>query len=441
MFMATGLKRILWVGLLALGTWYFSACQENILTTLDGDLIPVEAVTVELTIPFNEFARDLQAWGGYGQTNELAEDIVANGFEETLDARVLNSLYPYPLFTTVRDSLGVFGPDSSLTFIGATVVVNFDTLSAVHDGPVTVALSHLPRSWDARSTTWHLAVDSVGDSQAWDEAGAGPATLLATAEWDPATADSVIFQLDSAQTHLLADTAGTDRGLRVESLTEGTWLDMNRLIYTLKTRPSSHPDTLVDVNVASQFRTFIYDPVPLPPGDEIRVGGVPAWRSVFTMDLPKTLDGIPELCQVVQCPYELNEEALVGASLILTTQALPPAFLPRDTLRLDVRPVLEPDRLPKSPLGTSLTGLLGIQLAPDVFTEDAGVQVEVPIGPYVEGLIAVNQGEEVEVPHTLALLSSFEPLSLYFAAFEGPDSPFAPRLRLILTIAEDVRIR
>jgi hypothetical protein len=92
-------------------------------------------------------------------------------------------------------------------------------------------------------------------------------------------------------------------------------------------------------------------------------------------------------------------------------------------------------------LGNSLTGLLGIQLAPDAFTEDAGVEVEVPIGPYVEGLISVNQGEEVEVPPTLALLSSFEPLSLYFAAFEGPDSPFAPRLRLILTIAEDVRIR
>jgi hypothetical protein len=80
-------------------------------------------------------------------------------------------------------------------------------------------------------------------------------------------------------------------------------------------------------------------------------------------------------------------------------------------------------------------------LAPEDFADGAGVEVEVPIGSYIEGLIAVNQGQDLEVPSTLALLSAFEPLSLYFASFEGPDSPLGPRLRLILTIAEDVRLR
>jgi len=251
----------------------------------------------------------------------------------------------------------------------------------------------------------------------------------------------VIFQLDSASAQVLADTASSEKGLRLESLTDGTRLDLYRLTYTLQTRPSSNPDTLVEVNVASQFRTFIYDPVPAPPEEEIRVGGVPAWRSVFTMDIPRTVDGIPELCLEVECPFKLTAEALIGASLILTTQAPPPAYLPRDTLRLDVRTVLEPSRLPKSPLGNSLTGILGVQLTPEDFLEGAGVEIEVPIGPYVEALVAVNEGEELEVPPTLALLSAFEPLSLYFAAFEGPTSPHGPRLRLILTIAEDVRIR
>lgn len=441
MLMANGLKRTAWVGLLALGSWCVSGCQEDVLTTLDGDLIPVEALTVEVSLPFDEFARDLQAWGGYGQPHELAQDIVARGFEETLDARTLNSLHPYPVFATVRDSLGVFGPDSSLTFIGATVVANFDTISSVYDGPVDLALTALPRTWDANSVTWDLAVDTVGDSQAWEERGGGPAIPLSTAEWDPANGDSVVFQLDSASTQLLADTAGTDRGLRLESLTDGTRLELYRIIYTLKTRPSSNPDTLVDMNVASKFRTFIYDPVPAPPEDEIRVGGVPAWRSVFTMELPRTLDGIPELCQEVECPYKLTSEALIGASLILTTQAPPPAYVPRDTLRLDVRPVLDPSRLPKSPLGSSLTGILGIRLTPDDFVEGAGVEIEVPIGAYVDALISANEGDDLDVPPTLALLSAFEPLSLYFAAFEGPTSSLGPRLRLILTIAEDVRIR
>jgi hypothetical protein len=88
-----------------------------------------------------------------------------------------------------------------------------------------------------------------------------------------------------------------------------------------------------------------------------------------------------------------------------------------------------------------LVGILGVQLLPEYFGEEAGAEVEIPLGAYVEGLIAENTGSEVEVPPTLALLSLFEPLSLYFAAFEGPDSPAGPKLRLILTLAEDVRIR
>jgi len=168
---------------------------------------------------------------------------------------------------------------------------------------------------------------------------------------------------------------------------------------------------------------------------------VPAWRTVFTMNMPKSLDGPPELCQLVQCPLTLTPESLISASLVLTTQAPPPAFRPTDSLRLDVRPVLEPSRLPKSPLGASLVGIFGVQLIPESFGEEAGAEVEIPLGLYVERLIAGNNDSDVEVPPTLALLSSFEPLSLYFAVFEGPDSPARPELRLLLTLADEVRIR
>jgi hypothetical protein len=198
----------------------------------------------------------------------------------------------------------------------------------------------------------------------------------------------------------------------------------------------------VELGVGSKTRTFIYRPVPEAPENEIRVGGAPAWRTVFTMNMPETLDGPPELCRLVQCPLTLAPESLISASLVLTTQAPPPAFQPTDSLRLDVRPVLEPSRLPKSPLGSSLVGLFGVSLLPEYFGEEAGAEVEIPLGAYIQGLIAVNTGSAVAVPPTtLALLSSFEPLSLYFAAFEGPDSPAGPQLRLILTLAEDVRFR
>ncbi len=441
MHKANGLKQKAWIGLMALGMWPVSACQEEITANLDGDLIPIEAVTVEVSLPFEDFAGGLEAWGGYGRAYELPRDIVAKGFQGSLDSRVLNSWVPYPVFSTVRDSLGVFRADSALTFVGGRIVARFDTLTSVREGPVTLSIGALQRDWDFRSVAWDVAVDSVGDRQLWTEAGGGPVTPLGTAVWDPSAGDTAVFELDSAGVALWTDTARAAMGVRLESETDGTRLDLTNLSLFLTTRPSVNLDTLVELAVGARARTFVYQPVPEVPEGEIRVGGVPAWRTVLTMALPSTLDGIPGLCQVVQCPLTLTPESLISASLVLTTKSPPAAFQPRDSLRMDVRPVLEPSRLPKSPLGSSLVGLFGIQLTPEAFAEEAGTEVEIPLGPYIETLIAKNSGEDVEVPTTLALLSSFEPLSLYFAAFEGPDSPNRPELRLILTLSDGVRIR
>jgi hypothetical protein len=232
-------------------------------------------------------------------------------------------------------------------------------------------------------------------------------------------------------------------GLRLDAVTEGARLDLRLLSYYLITRPSVNPDTLVELNVPSQARSFIYLPVPEPPEEQIQVGGVPAWRSVFTMDLPDSLDGPPELCQQVQCPLALTPESLISASLVLTTKAPDVAFQPVDTLYMDMRPVLEPSRLPKSPLGSSLVGVLGVPLDPEDFGENDGVEVEIPLGQYIENLIRekTDPDLELEIPRTVALLSYFEPLSLYYAQFEGPDSPLGPKLRMVLTFANEVGIR
>jgi hypothetical protein len=439
--MANGLKLIAWLGLGTLGTWVLSGCQEDITVVLDSDLIPVEAQSIEVTLPFHSFAKDLEGWGGYGRPYELPNEILAKEFEGGLEARVLNAWNNYPVATTVRDSLGNFGTDSTLTFVSGRVIARFDTLTSIHGDSVTLAISAIPRNWDFRSVNWNMAVDSVGDAQPWDVPGADPATAVATSVWDPSLADSVVFQLDSAAVATWADTVDAGNGVRLDVVTEGTRLDLVSLIYLLDTRPSSHPDTLVELAVGSRGRTFIYHPVLEEAEGEIRVGGVPAWRTLFTMDLPEALDGPAELCAIVPCPYTVTVESVSSAALILTTRAPPPGFQPTDTLFMDVRPVLEPSRLPKSPLGNSLAGARGIRLTPDQFGEGVGAKIEVPLSSYVQGLVAERTTPELEIPHTLALLSAFEPLSLYFAAFEGPDSPAPPELRLILTLADTVKIR
>ena len=429
------------VGLLALALMPLLACQEEIPTANQDDLIPLDPVTVEVRLPFESFATNFRVYGGYGSPGELSYGVMAKDYEGALNARTLIGWFPYPLAATVRDTTGTSRPDSSLVFVGGQMVVLMDTLASVHDGPVDLAIGALPRPWHYASADWQVAVDTVGDRQPWDEEGAGPVTPLATSNWDPAEADSVIFELDSAAVAIWNDTASAEQGVRIDALTEGVRLQAYTFRLHLTTRPASNPDTLIDLVVQPRWRSFVYNPVLESPESEFRIGGVPAWRTVFDMDFPRVLDGPPELCEKVECPLEISEENINAASLWLTSKEPPSGFRPSDTLRIDVREVLEPSRLPKSPLGSSLAGYLGITVPPEVFGDSTGTQVEIPMAGYVASLIRADTTGVDQLSRTMALLSSFEPLSLPFASFYGPGSPYEPEMRLILTVGGKVELR
>jgi hypothetical protein len=417
------------------------AFWEELPTAARSDLIPVEAITFKVTLPFDEFGSNLRVYGGYGGPVELSYGMMAHLYEGELEARTLIGLWPYPVAATVRDTTGTTRPDSSLAFVGGRVVAKFDTIASVHDGPVELAVGALEDSWHYRSASWRLAVDTVLDSRPWQEEGAGPVLPLAVATWDPAEGDSVIFEVDSAAVAIWADSAGAKRGMRLDALTEGVRLQTQTVRLFLITRPSSNPDTLLDLLVQARYRTFVYEPVLETPDTDLRVGGVPAWRTVFDMDFPAALDGPAELCALVECPLVLEPQMVNSALLTLKTGETQPAFRPSDSLRLDLREVLEPGRLPKSPLGSSLTSLFGVAFPPEVFGDSAGTRVTIPISGYVSDLIAAKSQPDLEIPGTLALLSAFEPLSLPFATFLGLDGADGPEIELILTVGKGVELR
>jgi hypothetical protein len=429
------------VGLLALVSWPLLGCQEELPTATWDDLIPVEAVTVEVWLSFDEFAENLRVYGGFGDPSELRYGLLAHDFEGGLEARTLVGFWPYPVSATVRDTTGTTRADSSLVFIGGRLVAHIDTIASIYDGPVELAAGAVQEPWQFGSTNWQVAVDTVGDLQPWPEDGAGPVIPLATAVWNPTESDSVIFELDSAAVALWNDTASAAQGVRLDALTDGVRLQAHTVRLFLNTRPSSNPDTLIDLLVQTRYRTFIYDPVLEAPESEMRVGGVPAWRTVFDTKFPAVLDGPPELCQQVGCPLELKPEMVSAASLYLTTTVPPPGFRPSDDLQVDVRIVLEPHRLPKSPLGPSLAGQFGVSFAPEYFGEEAGTRVEIPFGGYVVDLIRGTNAAGADFSRTVALLSSREPLSMPFGSFVGGGGPDEPELRLILTVGGAVEIR
>ena len=396
----------------------FGACQQELPTSEDDTLAPIGATTVEVRLSFEDFATAARVFGGFGRASELGDGFVAHEFGDGLEAVTLLRFGDYPVFAQVVDTTGTQRPDSALTFLSGRIVTRFDTLGSVLDGPIEVTAEALTEPWDARTATWANAVDSLGGVVPWSMPGGGAVETIGTATWDPAEGDSIAFVVDSALVAAWGDSSDFSRGIRLSTSDPGVRLEVLTSFLTLNALPSLNPDTIIQVSAITENLTFMYDPLPDPPPDGLRVGGAPAWRSVLDLALPTQLNGPPELCEAVGCPVDLNEDVVSFAGLRLTSSESPAAFAPSDTLSMDLRMVLAPDLLPKSPLGPTTTGLAGEVLAPEWFSTDVGRVVEVPFTTVVRDLL---RGETIDgdpVSNSIALLSSFEPLSLQFVSFK-----------------------
>ncbi len=425
---------------------FLAACQEALPTAESDDLVRA-GVAVEVTLPARDFLERVRIYGGYGRAAELGGGFIAHRFgsgdptgdESGLEAATLLRFGRYPLFATVTDTAGTARPDSALTFLSGQIVARFDTLGSVHNGPVTIRAHALTEPWDGQSANWNHAIDTVQHRVAWSAPGGGELRPLGEVVWNPAEGDSVLIPIDSAQVAAWADTTDPARGLRLGSTTPGVRLQLQTTLLRLETLPSLNPDTIIELLAVNENATFIYDPLPPPPAAGMRVGGVPAWRTVLDLDIPATLTGPPSLCATLGCPLEIRPEHLSYAGLRLTTRAPHPAFAPSDTISIDVRPVMVPSILPKSPLGESLTGIAGVVLSPEWFAPPGGHIVEVPLTTLVGDLLSEPDASQDPVGSTIALLASFEPLSLEYASFGGLNpagtAPGEPELRLILNFS------
>jgi len=411
-----------------------TACQERSPTALDDGQLPNEPLTVEVELPWSDFGSNLQVFGGYGSASSLGLPVVAHTFGGTLESRLLLRFGPYTTQVSAFDASGAVVPDNDITYVGGRLVLTFDTLASVVPSPVQLELGALQEEWASLTASWTNAVDSVADQRAWSELGAGPIIPMSTTIWDPITGDTVSFQLDSTDVARWSDVSDQTRGGRVETTTDGVRLQVTRAVLRISVRPSIDPDTLVEDTTTALFeKTFIYDPPPAAPTG-VRVGGAPAWRTVMNVGL-QPLMGPPELCVAVGgCPYTPQAGDVSYAALALTSQTTEAAFQPTDSVRVDLRPVLSPPRLPKSPLGASQTGGIGTAIPAEAFGAGAGTRVEVPMTSFIRTLLSGSGTSGIAPPSTFALLGNPEPSSLTFGSFFGPADPDAPILRLILTV-------
>lgn len=429
------------VGLLGLTALGVAACGDLTPTSVDPALLPEEPITVEVRIPWDQFGSDLASYGGYGSASAVGTGFAAHEFGGSLEARTLVTLGALPASASVRDTTGTAVTDTDLRVLQGRVMAVVDTIGTVASGPVTLQIGMIGQAWDPTSATWDAALDTLGDTQPWTEAGAGPVDNVLTTVWDPAQGDTAIFALDSAQVALWTDTASTNQGIRLDAVTSGVRVKVLTVLLQADVQPSVNPDTTVVISATRSGLTFIYTPQPPAPDGSIRVGGTPAWRTVLDVRVPATLNGPSALCDAVGCPLTLTADQVSYAALVLRTRRSDPAFQPSDTVNVDVRPVFDRSAMPKAPLGNSLlTSSIGRRLSPDLFGSGEGSEVEIPVTAFVRQLLGADTTAAYPPPTTLALLSTYEPLSITYASFFGPGTPEAPVLKLIVTSGPAVQL-
>jgi hypothetical protein len=408
------------------------SCTEKGTIAPDLGFLHINPRTVEVVIPFEDFVVDVRVDGGYGSPQDLGRGVIAQDFGG-LNSRALVHLADFPSLASVP--------------VGGRVLLVFDTLSGTLVTPVRVELFDVKEEWHAPTVNWDVTVDTAGDRRFWTQPGGGPITSLGGATFDPFVAkqendtlplvDTVSIAVDSATVAALGDPSSGTVGLLLAAAEPGVLLRLKSMSLFALAVPSSVSDTVLEVDIPSEDMTFMVDPVPTAPTGWLRVGGAPSWRSVIEILLPRTVDGTAEVCGTAGCQVDLTEVEINLAELVLTTRQTESAFVPEDTLRMDVRRVLKPELLPKSPLGEMLVPFVE-SIPPELFSVQAGTSVSLSVTDLVKAILA-NTVLTGTVPKTsMALLSAIEPLMLGFASFEGGGGAGAPALRLLYTVANDV---
>ena len=431
------MKSYIFAGFLIAAT-LLSGCEDALPTASSPGLIPGSPESVEVFFDFGQVVRDVQVYSGFGSVASLGDELLARDVEGVFNARALARFAGFPRSIQVQDAEGTTRTDSMFTVIGGRVTVQIDTIPIPRDTATFVA-GAVTVPWDPGSATWEHASDTVGDPTAWPEPGGGPVEVLDTAVWrSVAGTDSVFFEVDSATVAGWMVEEDRTRGVRIEIDDPDIRLVATRINFLLRVRPSFEGTDPLLVSTGSRRTTFLYDPPPEAPTDGLRFGGAPAWRTVLDLDFPTTVTAPAEACAVVECPLEISADQVTYAGIQLFTRETSSLYSTSDSLTAELRGVLRPDLLPRSPLGRRPLGGVG-GLPPDAFGLGADELVEVPLTNYIQSLLEGDGDGGTAPPSTVALLSPIEPLSFAYGEFHGGDAGvLAPRFRLILTLADEV---
>jgi hypothetical protein len=431
--------RLLFSVFLATGV-VLGACASEVPTSIGGSLVPEGSVrTYELLLDAAGFIEFDTTLTGYVRPVESNNLVVARQFGGTLTAHTLARFVGTPASISVRDAQNNTITDTLPRLISGQVILRLDTLRTRLTAPVQLQLHTVGEAWDPFSATWALRVDSGAVRLPWRTPGGTRGRLLTTAAAAPGV-DSIIFDVDSATVKAWSDTLDLSRGALIASTTAGTRLHAASVGLRVQLR-SSVRDTIVSTFAGNIATTFVFDPQPAPTAN-LRIGGTPAWRSFLRFRAG--LDTIPLPCPngVPGCVLRLRAGTINYAALQLRTLPAEGGFALEDTLIVDAYSVAASAEVPvgRSPL----LARVGRSRSPVRPTEvvTGGTLLEVPVTGFFASLAAPVPDSITTVARTrnLALIGAPEGGTFGYATLAALGGASAPKLRIIVTVANEVQL-
>lgn len=413
-----------------------AACGDEDPTGVGSGLLGPGVRTFEVIYDAAEFLERDTTFAALGGLDDAGFRMAAHGFDGQLDARTLVSLvrpevvtYTPPDGSSVTDSVGAA--------IGGTLVVVVDTVAS-SPGPIDLELVQLTESWDRATATWEMRFDTAGLAEPWQTPGGGGGAIVGGATWT--SGDTLEIVLDSAAVAVWEDSTAAAIGGLIRSTTAGSRLFIQAMTFRFDVVPVE-ADTVLEVGGVAESKIILTPAALDPPSGVLRVGGTPSWRSMLRF-LPLSDLRVP--CgpdQPAECTLPLQDVTINLASLIF--DPLPGGgHRVERPMRVEARAVLQGPGTPliRSPLTQPVgppTDSLGIDLFEGV-DPDAPV-VRVPITSYLQ--FHTSPDDDPPPPLWLALTAVFELSQFGHATLAGVGSDRPPRLRLLVSVPDEVLLR
>lgn len=386
-----------------------AGCTETPLQSEDPDAPGPTAPTLEFSLS----AEELPLW----------RDTTYIGFSIPVDAgfRLLTERpearsrivgrFPVPAeLVRPPDTLPVVSYDS------ASVRIGIDTVRSEFVLPTTVRMVALEEAFDAEEATWELAEEG----RPWSQPGGALGMSLGQAVLEEVS-DSLILEFDVPVDSLLGSWQEEgEPGFALVADTEGTELRVATVVLRFQAEVEGREALLSESRSASPL-TFIYDPPQPEPGQELRLGGVPAARFYLTFRPPDTVDGLP-----------IRDAVVNHAEIFFQPLAAPtaPFRLERAVTGRPVQLLADPFELgPRTPIGPVLE--IPVLLVPDSLAagERVGMEVTSRIQAYFEA--PPDSAEEIR----LGVRLEPDAAAFGFWSFGSEEAAPAlqPRLFLVLT--------